>query len=111
LTTGGIEIPCDIHTWSAQEVTFQMPTIRLRRPTQAKLNIVSPSGDAIVSKAVVLRGLQTEVAQPTLEPLHQPNVPIHQSNVITQPSSIDHMDTTEAPLAPILDSIDNLDRL
>jgi hypothetical protein len=117
LTTGGVEIQCDIHTWSANEVTFQMPSLRLSRATKATLEIVVPSGEAVVSKPILLRGLQIEIAKPTLEPILEPAISesvldasVHQSTS-AQPLSGSTIHTEDAPLATDFDLGHGLDSL
>jgi len=66
------EIECDVHSWSDQEITFQVPPLRLKQEVQGELRIVMPDGSVSVSKAIRLQGLRISVSKPVVE---EPAVP------------------------------------
>ena len=65
LQVGDVEIECDVLTWSNNEVTFQVPPLKLKRVTAGSLNIVSASGRRITSKSIHLKGVVVQRVTPS----------------------------------------------
>ena len=84
LQVGELEFECDVLTWSSDEVTFQVPALKMKRITDGSLNIVSINGRLLTSKPIRLKGIVVERSAPIqvvppaeiLEPLPSTSSPV-----------------------------------
>ena len=99
LSVGSLELDCDVLTWSDGEVTFQVPPLKMKRPTSGELHVVASNGRSVSSKPIRFRGIVVQQRLPvepvaphikSVEPLESPVVSgsavISDSEVISEPA-------------------------